>query len=66
MKAQSHHIEPEHFDDPSHFASPYAAVLVALGGAFVVVGAMLLVGFPELGAARLIPDFAALQSFIVG
>jgi hypothetical protein len=52
-------------NDP-HLAGPCAAVFVALGGAAVVVGAMLLVGVPELSVARFIPDFATLQSLIVG
>lgn len=66
MKAQSHHIESEHLNDPSHLAGPCAAVFVALGGAAVVVGAMLLVGVRELSVAQFIPDFAVLQSLIVG
>ena len=37
-----------------------------LGGAAVVVGGMLLVGVRELSVARFIPDFATLQSLIVG
>jgi hypothetical protein len=47
-------------------AGPCAAVFVALGGAAVVVGAMLLVGVRELSVTRFIPDFATLQSLIVG
>jgi len=66
MKAQSQHIEREYYSDPHHLAGPTAAICVALGGAAVVVGAMLLVGVRELSVARFIPDFAALQSFIVG
>ena len=53
-------------NDPRHMAGPCAAVFVALGGAAVVVGAMLLVGARELSIARFIPDFATLQSLIVG
>jgi hypothetical protein len=41
-------------------------VFVALGGAALVVGGMLLVGARELSVARFIPDFATLQSLIVG
>ncbi len=54
------------FNDPRHLAGPCAAVCVALGGAAVVVGGMLLVGVRELSVARFIPDFAALQSLIMG
>ncbi len=53
-------------NDPRHLAGPFAAVFVAVGGAAVVVGGMLLVGVRELSVARFIPDFAALQSLIVG
>lgn len=66
MKAQSHHLTSDDLDDPIHLASPCAAVFVALGGAAVVVGAMLLVSVSELSVARFIPDFAALQSLIIG
>jgi hypothetical protein len=61
MKAPS-----DHLDDPRDLAGPFAAVAVALGGAALVVGGMLLVGTRELSVARLIPDFAVLQSLIVG
>jgi len=60
MKARS-----ELFNDP-HLAGPGAAVFVALGGAAIVVGAMLLASVPELSVARFIPDFATLQSLVVG
>jgi hypothetical protein len=53
-------------NDPRHLAGPCAAVFVAVGGAAVVVGGMLLVGARELSVARFIPDFATLQSLIVG
>ena len=53
-------------NDPRHLAGPFAAVFVAVGGAAVVVGGMLLVGVRELSVARFIPDFATLQSLIVG
>jgi hypothetical protein len=66
MKAQGHHIEYEPFNDSGHLAGPFAAIFVALGGAAVVVGAMLLVGVRDLGVVHLVPDFAALQSLIVG
>ena len=66
MKAQSHHIECEHFNGSGPMTSPFAAVCVALGGAAVVVGGMLLVGVPELNVARFLPDFASFQSLIVG
>ncbi len=66
MKAHSRHIEREHFNDAHHLAGPFAAVFVALGGAAVVVGAMLLVGVRELSVAPYMPDFAALQSLIFG
>ncbi len=66
MKAPSHHIESEQFSDTHHLAGPFAAVFVALGGAAVVVGAMLLVGVRELSVAHLFPDFATLQSLIIG
>ena len=66
MKAPSHHIESQEFDDTQPLAGPFAAVFVALGGAAVVVGAMLLVGVPELSVAHFIPDLAALQSLIIG
>lgn len=66
MKAQSHHLTSEHLNDPIHLASPCAAVFVALVGAALVVGAMLLVSASELSVTRFIPDFAALQSLIVG
>jgi hypothetical protein len=61
MKAPSAYL-----NDPRHLAGPLAAVFVALGGAAVVVGGMLLVGARELSVARFIPDFATLQSLIVG
>lgn len=61
MKAPS-----DYFNDPRHLAGPCAAVCVALGGAVVVVGGMLLVGVRELSVARFLPDFATLHSLIVG
>lgn len=61
MKAPS-----EYHNDPRTLAGPFAAVIVALGGAAVVVGGMLLVGTRELSMARLFPDFATLQSLIIG
>lgn len=66
MKARSHHIQSEYIADPHHLGGPCAAVCVALGGAAVVVGGMLLVSAPELNVTRYLPDFAALQSLIVG
>jgi hypothetical protein len=66
MKAPSHHIESEYIGDPHHLAGPGAALCVALGGAAVVVGAMLLASVPQLSMARYLPDFATLQSLIVG
>lgn len=76
MQAQSHlieshriprrHSENEQTDGLSHLASPCAAVCVTVAGAAVVVGAMLLVGVPELSVARFIPDFATLQSLVIG
>jgi predicted RecA/RadA family phage recombinase len=66
MKAPSHHLHSEHLDDSAHLAGPCAAVFVALAGAAVVVGAMLLVSVSELNAGRFVPDFAALQSLIIG
>lgn len=66
MKAQSHHLTSDDLNDPIHLAGPCAAVFVALGGAAVVVCAMLLVSVSELSVARFIPDFAALQSLIIG
>jgi hypothetical protein len=60
MKAPS-----EFLTDP-HLAGPCAGVFVALGGAALVVGGMLLIGARELSVARFIPDFATLQSLIVG
>ena len=54
------------FNHPRHLAGPCAAICVALGGAAVVVGGMLLVGAREWSVARFIPDFATLQSLIVG
>ena len=53
-------------DDPRHLAGPLAAVCVTLGGAALVVGGMLLVGAREFSVAHLIPDFAVLQSLILG
>jgi hypothetical protein len=61
MKAPS-----EYFNDPRHMAGPCAAVFVAIGGAALVAAGMLLVGVRELSVARFIPDFATLQSLIVG
>jgi hypothetical protein len=66
MKAPSHHLHSEHLRDPARLAGPFAAVLVALAGAAVVVGAMLLVSVSDVHAGRFIPDFAALQSLIIG
>jgi hypothetical protein len=57
---------PTEFLADPHLAGPCAAVFIALGGAAVVVGAMLLVGVREFSVAPFIPDFAALQSLIVG
>ncbi|CAN1724723.1 conserved protein of unknown function [Hyphomicrobium sp. 1Nfss2.1] len=60
---ESHSIE----SDLKHLASPCAAVCVALGGAAVVVAAMLAISVPELDLASLIPNFATtLQSLIIG
>ena len=53
-------------NDPHHLGGPCAAVFVAVGGAAVVVGGMLLVGVRELSVTRFFPDFATLQSLIVG
>jgi hypothetical protein len=61
MKAPSESLE-----DPLHLGGPCAAVFVALGGAAIVVGGMLLVGARELSVARFVPDFATLQSLIFG
>ena len=61
MKAPS-----EYLSGPRHLGGPFAAVVVALTGAAVVVGAMLLVGVRELSVAHLFPDFGLLQSLIVG
>ncbi len=61
MKAPS-----EFLSDPRHLAGPFAAVFVALAGAAVVVGGMLLVGARELSIARFVPDLARLQSLIIG
>jgi hypothetical protein len=63
MKAQSSHPL---VSDPSHLAGPLAAILVPVCGAVAVVGAMLLVGTPELSVAGLLPDFTVLQSLIAG
>jgi hypothetical protein len=59
-------VSNEYLNDTRHLAGPYAAVIVALGGAAVVVGGMLLVGVRDLSVVRFLPDFAALQSLIVG
>ena len=64
MKAPSSDLQD--LSDPRHMAGPFAAVFVAFAGAAVVVGGMLLVGVRELSVARYLPDFAALQSLIVG
>lgn len=56
----------ESLDDPLHLGGPCAAIFVALGGAGIVVGGLLLVGARELSVARFIPDLATLQSLIVG
>ena len=61
MKAPSIDI-----NGPRRLAGPFAAVVVAVGGAVVVGGGMLLVGARELSVARFIPDFATLQGLIVG
>jgi hypothetical protein len=61
MKAPS-----DYLSDPRHLGGPLAAVVVALAGAAVVVGGLLLVGARELSVARFIPDFGLLQSLIVG
>ncbi|MEI9902479.1 MAG: hypothetical protein WDN31_23010 [Hyphomicrobium sp.] len=61
MKAPS-----EYLHDPRHLGGPLAAVAVALTGAALVVGGMLLVSARELSVAHLIPDFGLLQSLIVG
>lgn len=59
---------PNDFDsDYNTIASPFASVFVALGGAIAVAGAMLVVGFgDDLRLASYVPDFAVLQSMIVG
>ena len=59
-------VSNEYLNDTRHLAGPLAAVMVALAGAAIVVGGMLLVGVRDLSVAHLIPDFAALQSLIVG
>jgi len=59
MKAPS-----EYLNDPSRMGSPFAAVFVALGGAVVVAGAMLLVGVRHISLSRYMPDFAMLQSLV--
>ena len=61
MKAPS-----EYLSDHPRLGGPFAAIVVALTGAALVVGGMLLVGVRELSVARLVPDFALLQSLIVG
>jgi hypothetical protein len=47
-------------------AGPSAALLVAFGGAALVIGGMLLVAVPELNVAQYLPDFDTLQSLIMG
>ncbi|MDH4982063.1 hypothetical protein [Hyphomicrobium sp. D-2] len=57
----------EFFSDHNAIASPFASIFVALGGAVVVAGAMLVVGFSDdLRLASYVPDFAVLQSMIIG
>jgi hypothetical protein len=52
--------------EPHSIAGPSAALLVAFGGAALVIGAMLLVAVPELSVANYLPDFDTLQSLIMG
>lgn len=59
MKAPS-----EYLNDPCHMGSPFASVFVALGGAVIVAGAMLLVGVRDSSLSRYMPDFAMLQSLV--
>ncbi len=47
---------------PRHLVGPAAGVLVALGGAALVAGAMLLVGVRELNLERFLPAAPSLQS----
>ena len=61
MKATSMNIS-----EPRSIAGPSAALLVAFAGAAVVIGGMLLVAVPELSVAHYLPDFATLQSLIMG
>jgi len=49
---------------PGPMGGPFAAVFVALGGALVVAGAMLLVGVRHISLSRYVPDFAMLQSLV--
>jgi len=49
---------------PRHLVGPAAGILVALGGAALVAGAMLLVGVRELSPERFLPEMPSLQSFI--
>jgi hypothetical protein len=61
MKAPS-----EYVPHTPQLGSPFAAVVVTLTGAAVVVGGMLLITARELSVAHLIPDFGVLQSLIIG
>jgi len=59
MKAPS-----EYLNDPNRMGGPFAAVFVALGGALIVAGAMLLVGARQSSLSRYMPDLAMLQSLV--
>ena len=47
---------------PRHLVGPAASVLVALGGAALVAGAMLLVGVRGLSLEHFLPQMPSLQS----
>ncbi len=49
---------------PRHLGGPAAGVLVTLGGAALVAGAMLLVGVRGLSPEHFLPQMPSLQSLV--